>query len=102
MQSLSRTLALFFVACAVPAIASAGDPCAAVMCLSSTSPPKECKKEIDGYFDIRAYKHGKFSGSRTSAKRKEKIEDKCADAPTQDKERIHAKYSTLHSSPFKF
>jgi hypothetical protein len=86
----------------ISATATAGDPCAAIMCLSSLSPPKECKKEIDGYFEIRDYKHGHFSPSRTSAKRKQKVEDKCSGAPRLDKERIHAKYSTLYGNPFKF
>jgi hypothetical protein len=87
---------------ALPLSANAGSPCAAIMCMSDTNPPKECKSEIDNYFGIREYKHGKFSPSRTSAARKKKVEDKCPDARRSDVERIHAKYSTLYGNPFKF
>ena len=84
--------------------ALAGDPCGAVMCLSANATaPHECKDYVDGYFEIRVYRHRhRFDPGATAAKRYREVMDKCDGARQEDKERINAKYGTLEHSPFSF
>lgn len=84
--------------------ALAGDPCGAVMCLTQNAlAPHECKDHVDGYFDIRVYRHRhRYDPGATAAKRYREVLDQCDGARQVDKERINAKYGTLEHSPFSF
>lgn len=100
MNTLQKTTLMLALALA-PTVSFAGDDeCAAIMCLNSMNPPSECKKQVKAYFKITEKKHGDFSGSRTCAKRKKKINDKCPDADETAKERVHAKYCAVEKDPF--
>jgi len=102
-----KTTAVKLAACAfllLPLPTLAGSPCAIIMCMSNptSSLPGQCKSETNDYFKIREYKKGDFSASRTANKRKQKVNDKCPDAPAHEKERIHALFGRMYSNPFSF
>ena len=101
----SKVVASFFLgtllAAAIPAHAK--DPCGTVLCLGGSmmggSGGSMCKSAIDDYFDIRKYKHGDFSPSRTPRARASWLNG--CDSPDNKvtKDRINAKYGTVYSNP---
>ena len=77
--------------------------CATVLCLGGNllggDGGSMCSSAVDDYFDIKKYRHGKFSGSRTSKARKEYL-DKCKSEDNRiNKERINAKWGMVEHNP---
>nr|WP_031943382.1 TrbM/KikA/MpfK family conjugal transfer protein [Pseudomonas sp. NFPP33]AGH89248.1 hypothetical protein [uncultured bacterium] len=78
--------------------------CGTILCMSGTmqggSGGSACKGPINDYFDIKKFRKGKFSPSKTASARKSYL-DKC-DAPdsASDKARINAKFGTVPNAPF--
>lgn len=88
---------------------AAGDPCAAVLCLSHNDKlPWECKGAVDGYFDIREYfrpckKCGwKFDPPQAAARRYREVLERCEGVEAKDREKIHALYGQMEYSPFEY
>lgn len=111
-MKLIHTLAAVAVALA-PLVASAegndgSDICGALLCmstLSTSSAPHECKKYVEPYFEVRAYKGGLAGGfdpGRTMKKRREALDEKCPESREIDRERVNAKFGPLEFSPFAF
>lgn len=99
-----RILGTFALALTIPQVAHAGDPCAAVMCLSQNkSAPQQCKGQVDDYFNIRVYhaRH-KYDPGATAARRNSEVTSRCSDARQEDKDFVQATYGPLEYYPFGF
>lgn len=87
-----------------PEEALAGDPCAAIMCMSEQigKAPSDCKSEIGAYFSIRVYrKKRKFDPAATSVKRMQYLEE-CKHFDGGKKFPVNAKYGMIEYDPFRY
>lgn len=101
----SKALAVLGIALLALSQASiAGDPCAAVMCLSQNkAAPDQCKEHVDAYFNIRVYHaHSVFDPGATAAKRYDQVLTNCSNARQEDKDYVQATYGTLEYYPFGY
>lgn len=91
--------------CLVTGSAVAADSCATILCLGGSMLGGKggamCDDPIQDYFDIKKYRHGKFSESKTFRARQDYLE-KCKDGSYTDKARIQAKYGMVPNNPKKF
>lgn len=97
------------VAAGASGAAFAGEPCAAVLCLSTNKmAPHQCKSAVDDYFTIREYHRpckrcGKvFDPGATAIKRLREVLEKCPDARDEDRDYVTATYGSLEYSPFDY
>lgn len=84
--------------------AMAKDACATIMCLGGTATGKGglmCKQAIDDYFDIKKYRHGKYSEDRTLAARTSYLNQCSSDNNEEAKVRINATFGIVYSAPGK-
>lgn len=92
-------ITLVFVCLSDNAFASSA--CGAELCLTdykAGTKVKECTKEIDAFFKIKARKHHHFSPSRTYRARRKYIYS-CDSGNTKGKESILAAFGYLPSKP---
>lgn len=85
-------------------IAMAKDACATIMCLSGKGKEKGgmmCKQAIDDYFDIKKYRHGKYSEERTLIARTSYLNQCSSDNNEEAKVRINATFGIVYSAPGK-
>lgn len=102
MKKTAITAALLCLAVAGTARAESADPndpCAMVLCLAGKlkgESPHECDPTYKAFMSIYAKKHGHFSPSRTSNKRKDKLNE-CPSADNGYIDKIISKYGRLKS-----
>lgn len=103
MTKLLRTIAVTLFLTSGNAVAA--DPCATILCLGGSMLGGKggamCDGPIQDYFDIKKYRHGKFSESRTFSARQSYL-DKCNGGSKNDKDRIQGKYGTTRDNPKGF
>lgn len=91
--------------CLVAGNAVAADSCTTILCLGGSilggKGGSMCAAPIQDYFDIKRYRHGKFSGSRTVRARQQYLE-KCKEGSDADKARIQSKYGDVPNNPKTF
>lgn len=99
-----KKIALAILLSAATFQAQAGDACATVLCLGGTMMGGQggdmCSSGIDDYFDIKKYRKGKFSPSKTAKARKEYLDECKSEDNKLNKARINAKFGTVRNNPF--
>lgn len=97
-------LSLIISSALISNIAMAKDACATIMCLGGTATGKGglmCKQAIEDYFDIKKYRHGKYSESRTLTARVSYLNQCSTDNNEEAKFRINSTFGTVYSAPGK-
>lgn len=103
---MKKILSAFAIClCFLTGNAMAANSCATILCLGGSMLGGKggamCDDPIQDYFDIKKFRKGKFSPSKTFRARQDYLEE-CEEGSNTDKARIQGKYGSVPNNPKKF